>query len=82
MSVKKKQADWRKDGDGKGGRQGEKKRNWGRRGACVITSVCSEVKEINGWLMGEYGFANDKSTGDYCAVKWMQFGLQGAGFTD
>ena len=35
--------------------------------------------------MGEYGFANDKRIGGqcvYCAVKWMQFGLQGAGSAD
>ena len=37
-------------------------------GGCVITSVCSEVKDINWWLIGEYGFANDKSIGDNVSI--------------
>lgn len=48
------------------GRQGEKKEIEG--GGCVITSVCSEVKEINCWRLEEYGFANDKSIGDNVSI--------------
>ena len=56
-----------KNGQSEG--RGEKEKESGRsmkrereiRQLCDYSSVCSEVKEINWRLMGEYGFANDKS---------------------
>lgn len=41
----------------------DRERGDGGVGNCVITSICSEVKETNWWLIGGYGFANDKSIG-------------------
>lgn len=45
----------------------KRKRNMGE-GGCVITSVCSEVKEINWQLMEEYGLVNDKSVAENVSI--------------
>lgn len=59
--------------DGRALKEGEI--NWGRQ-LSNYQCVRSEVKEINGQLMGEYGFANDKGIGNNVSiVLWSECNL-------
>lgn len=45
-------------------------------GGCVITSTCWEVKEINWWLIGGYGFTDDNNIGNNASiVLWSECSL-------
>lgn len=45
-------------------------------GGCVITSTCWEVKGINWWLIGGYGFSDDNNIGNNVSiVLWSECSL-------